>query len=234
MWNLDDKSLFRTGALSEMKRNKNIDAPEMFLDAAVAQFMPDEERAVVEEIARFMNWIKDIEYHVDRFDPHEISVGLQLPAGNGFITLALRASTLAYNEDGSIRETSQESVDVSAVMMLKKLISTYHAVADAVGNLQLSGATRPTDGSSTTRSDGVEIQEHDAESLEIGSFNGKKTFRIRGGWFTQYGAAVYPETLKACGYGAVVDLPVGAPQPFAHKISVEVKAGKPKVIRIYD
>jgi len=215
-----------------MRSNTKIDAPEMFLDAALAQFLPDENRTPVEEIVRFMEFIKDVEYRVSRYDPHELSVGVQMPAGEGTISLALRANMLTFDKDANPIPPEQASIDVSAVAMLKALILTAHAVSSAATNLNLAGSNNSGAGSSASNDNSVLIEEHEADTLEVGTWKGQRTFRIRAGWFSQYGAAVYAETLKACGYGDVVELPSGTQMSFKHHITVQVKDGKPKVVKI--
>jgi hypothetical protein len=229
MWNLEDKSLFRSGAMGALRGNHNIDAPEMFLDTAISNFMPNEEQTPVMEIMRFVEFIKDVVYKVTTFPAHELTVALQFPAGDGTIGVSQRASILQFNKEGETIETEQASIDVTAVKMLKSLMQNYTALQAAAGAL----AAAPSAGN--PKSDGADdaptLEEHEADTLEVGEWKGKKTYRIRAGWFSQYGAAVYPETLKACGYGSIVDAPLGS-REFKHHIQVAVKDGKPKVVKI--
>lgn len=227
-WNLDEKQLFRSGALGEMRGNKTIDNPELLLDTAVSAFAPNEEGTVVDELMRFREYIKTVSFKVQMFTADEMSVGIQMPAGDGYISLGLRASLFKAGEAGETIPPTQTEIDMTAVNLLKTLLSASKAVQTAAPNLGMNGATKSNDKSS----DEVVVEQHDSDSIEVGTWKGKTTYKIRAGWFTQFGASVYPETLKACGFESVLLLPVGTTQEFKHKITVHVKDGKPVVKKI--
>lgn len=227
-WNLDEKQLFRSGALGEMRKNGTIDNPELMLDTAIDTFVPNEDISVVDELMRFRGFIGEVKFNVTMFPACEMSIGIQAPAGEGFISVGLRANLSKFDDKAQEIAPTQTEIDMTAVNLLKSALSALKAVQVAAPNLGMNGATK----SNTPPDSEVVVEQHDSESIEVGTWKGKTTYKIRAGWFTQFGASVYPETLKACGFADVLALPVGTTSEFKHKITVHVKDGKPVVKKI--
>lgn len=67
--------------------------------------------------------------------------------------------------------------------------------------------------------DTVRTRTFDAEYIEVGYANGKKTYRVFGGPFTKFGIRVWPETLSKLGLSTSLDV---GQHPFTQAVVIEL------------
>lgn len=227
MWNLEDKSLFRSGALGEM-RTAGIELADTVVDTAIGAFQPNENENVINEIVRFREFIKGVSFKLRHAELEKLTVSITMPAGEGSVTLALAADLRPIDDNGVIGMLNDAEIAASSVAMVKQLFGVLATVRQNASNIQ----PKPQQQQQTNGKSGSEEQTHTAQSVTIENYNGKKRFRIKAGWFMAYGAPVYEEVLKACGYENLLTMEPGE-YPFVHPITVKVDENKkPKVVAI--
>lgn len=227
MWNLEDKQLFKSGALGELRTAK-IELAETVVDAAVDAFQPNEEENVINEIVRFREFIKGMSFKLRHADLERLTVSLSVPAGDGTISIGLTGNLQPLNrETGEFASLSDAEIAASSVAMVKQLFSVLGTIRQNAPAIQPRQQQQQQNGNG-----GATEQQHKAEKLVVENYNGKSRFRIKAGWFMAFGAPVYEEVLKACGYENVLNFAPGE-YDFKHDITVKVDENKkPKVIAI--
>lgn len=213
-----------------MRTVKKIDNPELFVETAIDLFKPNEDTAVITELVRFNEWIETIEFKQREFPAEKLIVTLTAQAGQGSVSIALQAD-LSYLESEHLVYANDTEIDMAAVALFKKCFHAYTSIQISLPHIAGPNGKPADDQGANPTSNEVTKETHEAYELEVGNWKGKKTYRIRAGWFSQYGAAVYPETLRTSKLAEYVSRDIGV-YPIHNTIDVEVKDGKPKVIAI--
>jgi hypothetical protein len=244
MWNPENQSLFRAGALGVLRSQGQVDGPEFMVDELIAAFKPDQQRTVAEELERFKAFASQIESRIEPLPLDRLEVRV-VSAGQPRIQLGLSASAYEIDADGKYVSANPRTLAGSAAKMLNTLLgilatlpsataaTTSSVPKPATGGSGLTSFVEPAANQKTGSAFSPMMEQHDAESIERSIYDGKDTFRVRAGWFSKFGAAVYPEVLRRAGLLEWAEqLPVGQPQPFRYRIEVEVRYGKLKVVQI--
>lgn len=191
-----EMSLFNAVALAEFKRiHPSLPMKhEELLDEVVNAFGVNDLSNAVEEAQRFSAWLPTWKLRITMPTIDGLNVGLQIKNGSGFVNMSLHASFGVDFGENSITETqaSQRAINMASAQMLNQLFEAYDYLREATV-LGQQATTDPTTASANV--DGAESCMGD--TLLIESKDGKTSYRIKGGKWSQWGAAVYPEVLRA-------------------------------------
>lgn len=196
----------------------------------IDQFKVNDLSTVVEEFQRFQEWIKTWRLKIDMPQVESMTVAIQAKAGDGFINLQLHARFgVDFATDGIVEtKATQRAINAAAGTMLHQLFETLE-------HLRTSNAVPPpsqnqTQGGSKAQN-GVGADMVLGETLVVDAKDGKLAYKIRGGKYMKFGAAVYPEVLKAAGVQFEA-LAVGI-YPLGRQVHIiENDRGYAKVIKI--
>lgn len=229
-----DSKLFDNAAMGIFKgTHPNLVIPhEQVWNEVLNAFGVNDLSTAGEEIARFSEWIKGWKLEVAEADIDGITVGIQVKANDGYINLQLRG-TFPFAADGA-STADQRSINATTTAFLARLFATLehlqHSGAITTTSAQQNNTkTPPNSGASGAASGGSE--RHMGETIVVNIQNGKRQYRVKGGWFQQWGAAVYEEVLLQAGIQPEA-LPSTA-SPFNRYIHVvRDSQGRPKVTKI--
>jgi hypothetical protein len=195
-----EMGLFETAAKASFKNahpNLPVSHDELW-DEVVNAFQvndlnPD---GAVGEIQRFMKWIKEWKLQISMPQVDRLSVGIQMKAGDGWINMQLHAQFGLDFADNGMTETkaTQRSINLASNVMLNQLLEAYDYLR-ANGQAPAPAAA-PASAPASAAGDELVL----GEMLVVEFKDDKLTYKIKGGKYSQYGAAVYPEVLTAAGF----------------------------------
>ena len=196
----------------------------------------------VGELNRFSEWIVSWTLHVHTAMVDRIRIGLSIPMQGGFMNIDLEAGfPITFGEEGGIEtEASPKMVNDTAVKLAKQVFQTLthlqkfvvggNSVPANTGNATSNPPNQPPQQQQQTQTGAVERVI--VETLSVNSNDGKLTYRLKGAWFTQYGAPVYPEVFAAANIN-ISQYGIGS-YSFPRTVDIQrIGDKKIKVIKIY-
>lgn len=231
-----DETMFKTIAMEIFKKAKP-DLPakhEEVFEEVMTAFKPNPvDNVLTEEVMNFEHFIKSWKFNVDMGQIDRVSVSLQIPMGQGFANIGLSAGfPVQFAEGDGMIETSATQASINATIrdLMNKIFVSYTGLKsfDGFGGKD-NGALSQSNASAPPANN---AERHTSESIVCNVQEGKRQYRIRAGWFKQYGAAVYEEVLLAAGIDP--QSIANTSTPFVRQIDVvKNEKNQPKVVKIY-
>lgn len=229
-----DSKLFDNAAMGIFKgAHPDLIIPhEQIWNEVLTLFKVNDLSTAGEEIARFSEWVRGWKLQVQEADIDGITVGIQVKANDGYINLQLRGTFPFTAEGGSTAD--QRSINATTTAFLTRLFTTLEHLQRSGAITTTSAQQQNTQASQNSGASGAAnggSERHMGETMVVNIQNGKRQYRIKGGWFQQWGAAVYEEVLLQAGITPEA-LPSTA-TPFNRYIHViRDSQGRPKVTKI--
>lgn len=179
--------LFRGSAMGEM-RGKFGAAADVILDGVIAEFGPDRQSTVVDEVLRFREWLRSYSYSAEVLPAEKLHISITVPLGSGQVTIGLDADLSIVTDAGEFRECKPVELMLTANSLMSQCMAVYK---------QLRGGDAPVKQPPATDGRLPDGERVHVTTLVISNEKGQKRYKVKGGTYTKYGLAVYPERLPA-------------------------------------
>lgn len=172
---------------------------EELWEEVLNQFKVNDLSTAVEEMTRFSQWIVNWKLSIVTPVIDRITVGLQVPFQKGYMTLQLSAGfgVMFGEESGVETEADQRTINATAKQMVEKMFRAVESLGLAKSNEGNQSATSNGLPSQQSGGQGGNTEKHTVDILAISDHEGKRQYRAKGSWFSQFGAPIYPEVFKA-------------------------------------